>query len=104
MHIPEKRLCDLCQNELTAPYVAMSYPLDQTDRESLIGPMKADMPEPFRILGGMIDVTPKSWRFDFCRGCADGFMPMLAELKTAAVTRWLADREKKAAAPIGEHD
>jgi hypothetical protein len=93
MHIPDKRVCDLCRSELTGPYVVMSYPLVEA--------MRADLPEPLRMFERMIDVTPKSWRFDFCRGCADGFMPMLAELKTAAVKAWLAEREKKAAAPIG---
>jgi hypothetical protein len=101
MHIPDKRVCDLCRSELTGPYVVMSYPLDEADRAPLVEAMRADLPEPLRMFERLIDVTPKSWRFDFCRGCADGFMPMLAELKTAAVKAWLAERAKKAAAPIG---
>lgn len=104
MHIPEKRVCDLCQSELTGPYVVMSYPLDQVDREPLLTALRADLPESFRLLGSLVDPTPKSWRFDFCRGCADGFMPMLADLKTAAVRRWVAEREQRAATPIGEAD
>lgn len=54
MHIPEKRVCDLCRSELIGPYVVMSYPLDQADRDMLLVPLKADMPEQFRILGGLI--------------------------------------------------
>src|SRR5437763_3075256 len=104
MHIPEKRECDLCHTELTGPYVVMSYPLDQADREPLAAQLSKAMPGPMAILAGMFDATPKSWRFDFCRGCADGFMPMLAELKTQAVKTWLAERQRRTEAPVGEHD
>jgi len=95
MQIPAKRVCDLCQSELTGAFVIMSYPLDTADREPLAAAFQASMPEPFRMLGQLMDATPSSWRFDFCRGCADGFMPMLADLKTAAVKRWLAEQARE---------
>lgn len=101
MHIPEKRVCDLCRGELTGAYVKMSYPLSEADSTALT--QKIDMPGPFgAILGGMIQSVPQSWRFDFCRGCADGFMPMLEELKTHAVKTWLEERQRRAETPIGE--
>lgn len=104
MHIPEKRVCDLCRNDLTGAYIVMSFPLDAVDRQALSAQVEAQMPEPFRILRGMFDPTPKSWRFDFCRGCADGFMPMLADLKAQAIKTWLAEQEKRAETPVGENE
>jgi hypothetical protein len=82
----------------------MSYPLDQVDRDALAKELSGSMPGPIAIFAGMFDMAPKTWRFDFCRGCADGFMPMLAELKTQAVKTWLAERQRKTEAPVGEHE
>lgn len=102
MQIPEKRVCDLCKAEVTgAAYVAMSYPLDEADRARVRDSLKAT-PNPYVIIGLTFDAVPNSWRFDFCRGCADGFMPMLADLKTQAIAAWLTERQRRAEAPVGE--
>jgi hypothetical protein len=104
MRIPEKRLCDLCKAELTGPHVTMAYPLDRTDRERIA----AHAPPTIRhtgFLGLVVGVEiPDNWRFEFCRGCVDGFLPMLAELKTSAIQQVLDERQRRAEAPIGEMD
>lgn len=101
MRIPEKRVCDLCRVELTKPHVRMVYPLDDADRK-LIEPQ---LPPPARSMFGLLySVAPEGWSFEFCCGCAEGFMPMLAELKTQAIKTWLEERAKRAETPIGEND
>lgn len=92
MHIPEKRICDLCKADLTGPSVTMYYPLDDTDRQQI----DAHVPAAFRTLGRLFDVGPRAWRFDFCRGCVEGLFPMLADLKTSAVRAWLLERDRRA--------
>ena len=101
MRIPEKRLCDLCKNELVGPHILMTYPLDQADH-ALIAPQLPPVPK--SMFGLMVTLTPDSWRFEFCRGCAEGFMPMLAELKTQAIKSWLEERARRAETPIGERE
>lgn len=101
MRIPEKRLCDLCKGELSGPHIVMSYPLDQVDKAAI---EQQFPPPPKGNFFSFMTVTPDSWRFEFCRGCSEGFMPMLAELKTQAVTTWLDERKRRSEAPIGEND
>lgn len=100
MRIPEKRLCDLCRVELTKPHVRMVYPLDAAD----VTLLETRLPKPPSLFGLTFSVTPEGWTFEFCTGCAEGFMPMLAELKTQAITTWLDERARRAETPIGEHD
>lgn len=97
MRIPEQRLCDLCRAPLTARHVRIAYPLDAADVASL----NASLPQPPGMFREMFSVTPVAWNFEFCTGCAEGFMPMLAELKTQAIKAWLADRARRAETPIG---
>lgn len=99
MRIPEKRLCDLCKAELIGLHVKMVYPLSPADRK-LIEPV---LPSGFNntLLGIMVATTPNSWSFEFCTGCVDGFLPMLADLKTAAIQGFLEERQRRATAPIG---
>jgi hypothetical protein len=102
VRIPEKHVCDLCRVELTKPSVRMVYPLDAEDLKLL----EAQLPRPnvYSPLSLLLNVTPTGWTFDFCCGCAEGFMPMLADLKTQAITTWLAERARRAEAPIGDND
>jgi len=102
MRIPEKRFCDLCKVELTGPHVRMAYPLDQADRDRIL---KEIPPPPKSIFGFMVAVTaPDSWSFEFCRGCVDGFLPMLSELKSTVIQQLLEERRRRAEAPIGEEE
>jgi hypothetical protein len=80
----------------------MLYPLDAAD----VTLIEASLPRPraespFTLL---FNVTPTAWTFDFCCGCAEGFMPMLADLKTQAIKMWLAERARRAETPIGDRD
>jgi len=99
MQVPEKRLCDLCKGELTGVYIVLTYPLDESDRARV----RAQLPpaqHPLTLLGLAFDATPHSWRFDFCRGCVDGLIPMLGDLKTSAIKNWLDERQRRANAPV----
>lgn len=102
MRIPEKRVCDLCRADLTQPHVRMIYPLDAADLKLI----EAQIPAPPKhsLFGFIVAVQPEGWTFEFCCGCAEGFMPMLADLKTQAITTWLAERAKRAETPMGERD
>lgn len=102
MRIPEKRLCDLCRLELTGPHVRMAYPLDDADRALIQAHIPAPPPTLLHLM--FMTASPDSWSFEFCRGCAEGFMPMLADLKTQAIKGWLEERARRAETPIGESD
>jgi hypothetical protein len=97
VRIPEKRLCDLCKNEidLTRAYPTLTYPLDLADFELLMAPGT----EPRReILMGLTRAVPGQatcYQFDLCRGCVDGFLPMLADLKTEFIRRFIEERERR---------
>ena len=102
MRIPEKRVCDLCRVDLgTKPFVRMVYPLDAVDIQAIQASMP---PAPPSLFGLTFTVQPEGWTFDFCTGCAEGFMPMLADLKTQAIRTWLDERARRAAMPIGDRD
>lgn len=100
MHIPEKQVCDLCKAELTGPSTVMTYPLDETDRATIRGLMLPPSAPNALILGRLFDVAPHSWHFDFCRGCVDGLIPMLAELKTQAIAAWRDQHQRRIEAPL----
>lgn len=102
MRIPEKRLCDLCKLDIVGPYVRMAYPLNAADRARV----EQQLPKPpsTGLFGFTVQWSLDAWRFEFCLGCAEGFMPMLAELKTQAIAAWLAEQQRKAEAPMGSED
>jgi hypothetical protein len=102
MRIPGKSVCDLCRADLTAPHVRMAYPLDAAVVKLLEAHVQ--FPSLPNLFGALAKITPDAWSFEFCTGCAEGFMPMLAELKTQAIKTWLAERARRAELPIGEHD
>lgn len=61
-------------------------------------------PSAHTMLGLMFSIQPEWWTFEFCCGCAEGFMPMLADLKTQAIRTWLDERARRAETPIGNND
>jgi hypothetical protein len=97
MRIPEKRICDLCRNEIAPgePVIAMSYPLDPQDVE-MAAAMLPMSPIP-GVLGVMHIPRPDRYLFEFCRPCTDGILPMLVDLKTEFLRQHLAERAAAAA-------
>lgn len=94
MHIPAKQLCDLCRAELdpTTPHARLSYPLDARERQTVLNAFKV----PESLLGLATIVMPEAYVFDFCVGCVDGFMPMLADLKAQQIELLIHQRRTRA--------
>jgi hypothetical protein len=105
VRIPEKRLCDLCKQELdlTRPFPTLHYPLDRQDLDLIAPKREAQRGEIFGLSVMRLDLTPSIYQFDLCRGCVDGFLPMIAELKTDYIKRLVAEREKRAAT-VNRHE
>lgn len=99
MLIPAKQLCDLCRAELVPhqPHARLSYPLDGRERETF----RRSIEIPESLLGIATVLLPDCYVFDFCVGCVDGFMPMLAELKAQAIEGLIRERRKRAEASRG---
>jgi len=91
--IPAKLCCDLCGVEITGRHVQMAYPLDEAD----VARLEATLPAQPRVFAFLPIPRPNAWRFDFCRGCADGFMPMLDDLKAKAIAAYLEERARQVA-------
>lgn len=97
MIIPQKRLCDLCKNEIpsTDRHSTMSYPLDHHDIELLAPKVDGTGREVFPGLRLVTFAKPETFLFEFCRGCVDGILPMLAELKTEKIKTFVDDRVRQ---------
>lgn len=96
MNIPAKTICDLCQNEIDPgkPHPRLSYPLDAGERERYARSCTASLPK--SILDIAVVVTPDLYVFDLCLGCVEGILPMLADLKRAAIDRLIQERSRRA--------
>jgi len=105
VRIPEKRLCDLCKQEidLSRPFPTLHYPLDSRDLELITPKREAPRGDVFGLSTMLWGSTPNSYQFELCRGCVDGFLPMLSELKTDYIKRLVAEREKRAAT-VNRHE
>ena len=91
MRVPAETLCDLCQGELTAPAVELHYPLDLADQAFISSSVREQVQQLDALNRLLLDVAlPRTYRFDICRGCIDGLLPMLADLKTTGIRALVA--------------
>jgi hypothetical protein len=98
MHVPARRLCDLCRNEIdtSRPFPTMTYPLDQADLQLLAPPAPASRSDVFPGIAFVVwPGTANTYSFEFCRDCIDGILPMLKDLKTDYIRRWMEDRQRR---------
>jgi len=105
MYTPGERKCDLCQNTIGQggkPYPVMFFPFTEAEVESLAARFTEMIGEAGTgsVLGqlGPI-VVPTGARFEFCTGCAVGFIPMLDNLKNLALERIYARMTRRREKP-----
>jgi hypothetical protein len=102
---PGKRICDLCGEPIPEgrKHPLLFYPFTETEMEELARKFSELVPQgAAQMLGGIIPIAvPSHHRFEFCKGCVDGFMPMATELKSAAYERLLVRMERRVRATDG---
>lgn len=105
MRIPEKRLCDLCRNELVPgeQVIGLNYPLDAQDVDLFLPRSGVTIHEMLPGLSRIPFVAkPNAFIFEICRPCIDAILPMLKELKTELLRDQLAERDRRAGARSSE--
>jgi hypothetical protein len=107
--------CDLCKNTIDQEqaWPLILYPLDDVDKrrirddvEAAFGPLSGN--PMFGMIAPMLgSLIPDRWKLEVCRGCIDGIVPQLRELKTEQIiakARQLAERRKRQAVPVDDDD
>lgn len=99
MFFPGKRVCELCQEREIGKddemFPIVFYPLEPAEIERLALEFAASVNIPEGgVLGQIMPVVmPRGVRLEFCKPCADGFIPMLEQLKGLAIDR-ISERMK----------
>lgn len=106
---PEAQVtCDLCNQTIdtTKPFAQLLYPFTWKQRQELaaatLDMVAAFVGDTVRQLGPGFMPAPRYHRFDFCKGCVDGFLPMMDDLKKAAFEHELDRLVKRATKKVEE--
>lgn len=91
MHIPSKKLCDICGMEIQdgSVYATLDMPIPPSLRAEIAKMIKDDPPPQPTMMGPMVvmampEQVPNDWQLEMHPDCAHGFLPenMRDKIKT----------------------